>query len=36
MIRRIKKIIRKMIPKIYNCTQVIYIKWMDKDWYIYK
>ena len=26
----------KIIPSIHNLPQVIYIRWMDRDWYIRK
>lgn len=26
----------KLIPKIHNLPQVIYIRWLDRDWYIKK
>lgn len=36
MIRRIKYWIEKIIPKIHNLPQVIYVRWMGRDWYIKK
>lgn len=36
MIERIKYWMIKIIPSIHNLPQVIYIRWMDRDWYIRK
>lgn len=34
--KRIKYWIIKIVPSIHNLPQVIYIRWMDRDWYIRK
>lgn len=36
MIKKIKVWINKITPSIHNLPQVIYIRWMDCDWYIRK
>lgn len=35
-IKNIKLIMSKLIPRIHNLPQVIYIRWLDSDWYIKK
>ena len=36
MIKKIKYWMIKIIPSVHNLPQVIYIRWMDRDWYITK
>lgn len=36
MIKALKIILYKYIPKIHNLPQVIYINWVGYDWYIEK
>lgn len=36
MIEKIKTWINKMIPRIHNLPQIIYINWMDYEWFIRK
>ena len=36
MIKVLKIWIGKLIPSIHNLPEVIYIRWMDRDWYIEK
>ena len=36
MIKDLKILVNKIIPSIHNLPQVIYIRWMDRDWYIRK
>ena len=36
MIRKLKMLLNKFIPRIYNLPQVIYISWLDYEWYITK
>ena len=33
---KLKTMINKIIPKVHNLPQVIYVRWMDKDWFIKK
>ena len=35
-IRDIKLLLGKLTPSIHILPQVIYIRWMDRDWYIKK
>lgn len=36
MIERIKRVLSKITPRIYNLPQVIFIKWMDMEFFIKK
>lgn len=36
MINALKIWMSKLIPSIHNLPQVIYIRWIDRDWYIRK
>ena len=36
MIKDLKILVNKIIPSVHNLPQVIYIRWMDRDWYIRK
>ena len=36
MIKDLKILVNKIIPSVHNLPQVIYIGWMDRDWYIRK
>ncbi len=36
IIKDIKLLIGRSIPSIHNLPQVVYIRWMDRDWYIRK
>ena len=40
MIERMKKRMKiwmiKMIPRVYNLPQIIYVKWMGYEWFIKK
>ena len=36
MVKSLKIWMSKLVPSIHNLPQVIYIRWMDMDWYIRK
>ena len=36
MIRKLKILLSKLIPKIHNLPQIIYINWLGYEWYITK
>ena len=36
MIKELKMLMSKLIPNIHNLPQVIYIRWLNRDWYIKK
>ena len=36
IIKTLKLWFSKLVPRIHNLPQVIYIRWMDRDWYIKK
>ena len=36
MIKELKMLMSKLIQSIHNLQQVIYIRWLDRDWYIKK
>ena len=36
MIKELKILLYKLIPSIHDLPQVIYIRWLDRDWYIKK
>ena len=36
IIKEIKFLVGKLIPSVHNLRDVIYIRGMDKDWFIYK
>lgn len=35
-VKELKIWLNKLIPSIHNLKQVIYIRWMDRDWFIEK
>lgn len=36
MIRKLKMLSNKLIPRIYNLPQIIYINWLGYEWFITK
>ena len=36
MIRKLKILLSKLIPRIHNLPQIIYINWLGYEWYITK
>ena len=36
IINELKIFLYGLIPSVHNLQQVIYIRWMDRDWYIRK
>lgn len=36
MIKKVQMLLMKVTPRIYDLPQVIYIRWLDRDWYIKK
>lgn len=36
MIKNLNLLLSKLTPSIHNLPQVIYIRWMDRDWFIKK
>ena len=36
MIRKLKILLSKLIPRIHNLSQIIYINWLGYEWYITK
>lgn len=36
IINELKIFLYRLIPNVHNLQQVIYIRWMDRDWYIRK
>lgn len=36
IIKKLKVLLNKLLPSIYNLPQVIYVRWLDRDWYIKK
>ena len=36
IIRKLKMLLSKLIPRIYNLPQIIYINWLGYEWYITK
>ena len=36
LIRRIQKVLWNVVPHIHNLPQVIYINWLDYEWFIKK
>ena len=36
IIKEIRFLVGKLIPSVHNLRDVIYVRWIDRDWYIKK